>query len=120
MYIFSTITLFLLITAALQVIFKTLALGPGGSNYLTLIVEPLFYFAGFLFVIQTAVWLAVLRRLPLSRAYPFTSLTVVIMLISGAFFFGESISLGNVLGSIVIMLGIVVISGDQESIGTKE
>lgn len=115
MNIFFTITLFLLLTTAIQVAFKTVALGPGGSDYLALIQEPLFYLCGALFVLQAAVWLAVLRRLPLSRAYPFTSLTVVIMLISGALFFGEPISLGNVLGSVVIMAGIIVIAGGQEN-----
>jgi drug/metabolite transporter (DMT)-like permease len=119
-YIFSTITLFLLITTAIQILFKTVALGPGGSDYLALIQEPLFYLCGALFVLQAAVWLAVLRRLPLSRAYPFTSLTVVIMLISGALFFGESINLGNVLGAVVIMAGVIVIAGGQEKQDTRK
>jgi drug/metabolite transporter (DMT)-like permease len=107
------ITLFLLINTIIQIMLKTIALGPGGSDYMILILEPSFYFCGLLFIVQTVLWLAVLRRLPLSRAYPFTSLSVITMIISGSIFFGESITLGNMLGAVVITTGVIVIAGDQ-------
>ena len=109
------IALFLLINIAIQILFKKIALGPGGQNYMALLLEPMFYLGVILFMMQAVVWLAVLRRLPLSRAYPFTSLTIIISLICGAVFFGESITLGNVLGSLVIMTGVVIIARDQGS-----
>ncbi len=104
------ITLFLLINATIVVLFKAIALGPGGSSYLALALDPRFSFACILFAAQAAVWLAVLRRLPLSQAYPFTSLSVVITLIIAATLFGESVSPGNVLGAVVIMAGVWVIA----------
>lgn len=109
------IAVFLVINTANQVLFKTLALGPGGGDYAALVLEPLFYFCGILFIGQAAAWLAVLKRLPLSHAYPFTSLTIIALLVSGALFFGESITLGNVLGTFLIMAGVAVIaSGNAE------
>lgn len=110
------IAIFLLVNTANQIMFKTVALGPGGSNYFTLVFEPLFYLCGILFVAQAAAWLAVLRRLSLSHAYPFTSMTVITLLVSGAIFFGESISLGNLFGAVLIMAGVVVIAGGNNEV----
>jgi multidrug transporter EmrE-like cation transporter len=99
------IILFLFINAATQIVFKKIALGPGGSNYPALITEPLFYMCGLLFFCQAVVWLGVWRQMPLSRAYPFSSLTMIILLANGALFFDETITLGNLLGAIAIMIG---------------
>lgn len=99
----------------IQILFKHVALGPGGSSYLALARVPIFYLCLALFMAQTAAWLAVLRRMPLSRAYPFTSLTVVTVLFSGAVIFGEAITMGHILGTLVIMGGIVTIASDQSN-----
>lgn len=107
------IALFIMINAAIQVLFKTVALGPGGSSVFALLADPLFYLCGILFVLQAAVWLAVLRRMPLSRAYPFTSLTLITLLICAAVFFGEPVTLGHVLGALIIMGGVAVITGGR-------
>ncbi len=96
-----------------QILFKHVALGPGGSSYPQLFLEPLFYLAGVIFFGQAVVWILILKRLPLSVAYPFTSLTIISLLVSGILFFGESLTMGNVLGAIIIMSGIVVISGEK-------
>ncbi len=106
--------LFIVLRTLSQVLFKQVALGPGGANYLALLLDPLFYLTGFLFLAQAVTWLAVLRRLPLSSAYSITSLTVITLLVSGAFFFGESIAMSNVLGALVIMAGVAVIAGGSE------
>jgi drug/metabolite transporter (DMT)-like permease len=112
-YIF--IAAFLLINTANQIMFKIVAIGPGGSDYLLLMADPFFYLCGILFVGQTAAWLAVLRCLPLSKAYPFTSLMIITLLVSGRIFFEEPITLGHVVGAIVIMAGVTVIaSGGNE------
>lgn len=107
------IAIFILINAAIQIMFKTVALGPGGTSHLALFFEPLFYLCGMLFALQAAVWLAVLRRMPLSRAYPYTSLSMITLLICAAFFFGEAITLGNLLGALIIMAGIIIITGGR-------
>lgn len=108
------IIFFILLRTLSQVFLKFVALGSGGSNYLALAFDPLFYLCGLLFVGQAAVWLAVLRRFPLSQAYPFTSLVVITMMISGAVFFDESIKLGNILGAMVIMTGVKVIASGYD------
>ena len=104
------IILFIFLRTLNQVLFKHIALGPGGKSYSTLLFDPLFYLAGFVFLSQAATWLAVLRRMSLSYAYPFTSVTVITLLVSGRVFFNESITLGNVLGAIVIMVGVFLMA----------
>jgi len=108
------LVLFIASRTASQILLKEVALGPGGHNFIALLLSPLFYVACCIFVAQAAIWFAILRRMPLSRAYPFSSLTVITLLVSAAVFFGESVTLGNVLGALVIVGGVVVLAGDGE------
>ncbi len=64
------------------------------------------YFAGTIF------WLAALSRLDLSYAYPFASLSYVIMLVASWLMFGEKITLSRLLGTIVIGIGVLLIYRD--------
>lgn len=107
------LALFIVLRTLNQILFKHVALGPGGADYFALLLDPLFYVACSIFFAQAVVWLMVLKRLALSVAYPFTSVTFITILASGAMFFGESITLGNVLGATIIMVGVVVIAGDN-------
>jgi multidrug transporter EmrE-like cation transporter len=64
-------------------------------------------FAAFL---ASASWIAVLTQLDLSVAYPFTSLAFVLVLILSAMFFGEAFTLNKVAGTVVILIGLIIIS----------
>jgi multidrug transporter EmrE-like cation transporter len=61
------------------------------------------YFGGTIF------WLAALSRVDLSYAYPFASLSYVIMLVASWFMFDEKITMGRALGTIVIGVGVLLI-----------
>jgi multidrug transporter EmrE-like cation transporter len=54
-------------------------------------------------------WMAAMTKLPLSFAYPFTSIAMVLVVVSGAFLFKESVSMGQMLGCILILLGIILL-----------
>jgi drug/metabolite transporter (DMT)-like permease len=58
----------------------------------------------------TLFWLTALSRVDLSYAYPFASLSYVVMLAASWRLFGEDISALRILGSLVIMLGVFLIS----------
>ncbi len=58
----------------------------------------------------TLFWLTALSRVDLSYAYPFASLSYVVMLAASWRLFGEDITVMRVLGSAVIMLGVFLIS----------
>jgi len=55
-------------------------------------------------------WMAAMTRLPLSYAYPFTSLSFVIVLILSSILLNEPITLAKTLGLVFIILGIVIVS----------
>lgn len=58
----------------------------------------------------TIFWLAALSRVDLSYAYPFASLSYIVMLLASWQIFNEQISLLRIAGTIVIGIGILLIS----------
>lgn len=64
-----------------------------------IIVALLIYF------ISAAMWVLVLTRVEISIAYPFISIGFIMTLVFGVVFFGESISLGKVFGTSLIIIG---------------
>jgi drug/metabolite transporter (DMT)-like permease len=58
----------------------------------------------------TIFWLAALSRVDLSFAYPFASLSYIIMLLASWQLFNENISLLRLAGTIVIGMGVFMIS----------
>lgn len=107
------IGLFIMLRTLNQVLFKQVAIGPAGSNYITLFVTPLFYAAAASFFAQAAVWILVLKRFDLSVAYPYTGITLITIMLSGAIFYSETITFGNILGALIIICGIWVIANDK-------
>ncbi len=60
-------------------------------------------------VVYALGWQQVLKRLPLTVAYANRALTVVLGMIWGYVIFGESITLNMLLGSAVILAGIILL-----------
>ncbi len=94
---------------------KTLALDLNGGSAMQLLMSPIFYLCGVLFLGQIVSWIAVLRVTPLSIAYPITSLTVITILLSGVFLFHDPLDLGHIAGSLVIMFGISILTTRQRA-----
>lgn len=55
-------------------------------------------------------WMVAMTKLPLSYAYPFTSLAFVFVLVASAILFQETLSVPKLLGTGLIVAGIVVAS----------
>jgi multidrug transporter EmrE-like cation transporter len=53
-------------------------------------------------------WMAAMTKFELSYAYPFTSLSFVLIIVISALLFHEAITLPKMLGVLLIMAGIVV------------
>jgi multidrug transporter EmrE-like cation transporter len=62
-------------------------------------------FAAFL---ASLTWMAAMTKLPLSHAYPFVSLSFVLVVLSGAIFFHEPLTWPKIIGMVCIVVGIVV------------
>ncbi len=73
-------------------------------------VTPLVWIGLVTFGLSALVWLAVLSRVSLSFAYPFASLTYVIILLYGKFIADEPVSPTRWAGVALIVAGIVLVS----------
>lgn len=63
--------------------------------------------------VSTVFWLYVLRVAPLSRAYGLTSLTYVLVFVTGVLFYGEQVRRVHVAGTLLIVIGIAcLLAGD--------
>lgn len=70
------------------------------------------WFAGAVMIIgiYALLWQQVLRRIDLSTAYMFKGTTLIFTMLFAALIFGESITLPNIIGSIIIICGITLLS----------
>jgi drug/metabolite transporter (DMT)-like permease len=60
--------------------------------------------------LATVFWLTALSRVPLSFAYPFVSLNFLVILVVSWRLFGEEISPWRVLGTLIVGVGVLLIS----------
>ncbi|WP_427183516.1 EamA family transporter [Bordetella bronchialis] len=55
-------------------------------------------------------WMMALSKFELSYAYPFTGLVYVLVMLASFFLFGDSISTGKVVGTLVMIAGLIIVS----------
>jgi len=77
---------------------------------LKIITSPYLVLGLALYVGATLFWLAALSRVELSFAYPFVSLSYVVMLLASWQLFQEQISVVRLAGTLVVVLGVLMIS----------
>jgi multidrug transporter EmrE-like cation transporter len=58
-------------------------------------------------------WMAAMTKFDLSYAYPFTSISFILVLLLSAFLFQEAITAAKVIGLVLIIAGIVVASSSS-------
>jgi uncharacterized membrane protein len=76
--------------------------------FVSLVFNP-WVMSGFIAAFLASIcWMAAMTKFQLSHAYPFTSLSFVLVLILSAVLFRESITLPKVIGMIFIMIGVIV------------
>ena len=71
--------------------------------------NPAVFFGLVIYLVGTVFWLAALSRVDLSYAYPFASLSYVVMLVASWMLFDEKITLARIMGTIVIGIGVLLI-----------
>lgn len=110
------LTLFAVALSCGQVLFKIVAtrcsdttMGMMG-RVLSFLTEPLFWTAGFLYGLLTLYWIWLLTFIPLSKAYPFSILSMVFITVLSGIIFKEPLSLRLWLGILFVCLGILIIS----------
>jgi multidrug transporter EmrE-like cation transporter len=77
---------------------------------LTIASSPWVLCGLFCFGLSAVVWLFVLARIPLSAAYPFVALGIVVTVLAGHFLFGEPVPALRIAGVAMILAGIAVVA----------
>ena len=65
------------------------------------------FFSAFL---ASLAWMAAMTRFDLNYAYPFMSLAFIIVMLFSVFFLNESLTLQSVLGTVMVVTGLIVIA----------
>jgi multidrug transporter EmrE-like cation transporter len=86
----------------------------GKAQYLFDVMTNLWILSSFAAAYVAALfWLAALRTMDLSYAYPFMALSFVLVLLLSALVFGESLTTAKVLGVILICAGVAISAQSQ-------
>jgi drug/metabolite transporter (DMT)-like permease len=92
--------------AAGQIFLKT---GARGSTSFSDFANPRIVVGLGCYALGTALWLLALARLPLSKVYPFTMLTFVLVYAAAIYVLGEKVSVALAVGVLLVFSGLVVI-----------
>lgn len=90
-----------------QVLFK---LGVRGGAPPAALLSPYVLVGLAVYALSTLLWLRALARLPLSFAYPFASLTFLLVTLAGHFLFREPLSPTQVAGCLLIAAGLACLA----------
>lgn len=115
---FISIACFCVLMGAGQILFKiaALRLDPAAgmaSNLAATAISPYFWAAGVLYAAASALWVVILTRVPLSVAYPATTLTIILVPIVSWLMFNDPLNLRMIVGMMTILLGVWLIAGGQ-------
>lgn len=72
------------------------------------------YYAGLIFILgfYAFVWQQIIKRMPLTVAFANKAVTVIWGIIWGVLLFDETVTLGQLFGALLIMIGIILYSMD--------
>ena len=76
---------------------------------LDLLLTPWIWLAVICTFLAGVSWMLALTRFELSYAFPFTGISFLIMLLAGALLFQEHVSLARVAGTLLVMLGLIIV-----------
>ena len=109
--------LYIVFTTASQLIIRwsvgapgmTVADGGRLGFVLSLLAMPWVWVAFVCTFLAGVSWMLTLSRLELTYAFPFTGVTFLLILLAGAFVFGEAVSLGRIVGTLLVVIGLIVV-----------
>lgn len=103
---------FSILLGAGQLLFKKVGLGlrgrTMGEGMVQLLFSPTLYIALLLYGAATVLWIWILSRVPLSQAYPFVALGVILVPIASMLVYGERVRPFFWIGAVLIVCGIAI------------
>lgn len=58
--------------------------------------------------VYAMLWQQIIARMPISIAYMFKGTSLIFVLLFSTLFFGEAITLNNIIGAVIIIIGIIL------------
>jgi drug/metabolite transporter (DMT)-like permease len=99
-----------------QILFKNVAVRGAAlpmsftERLLFLATDITFILAALFYALLTIVWIWILSFIPLSRAFPFTFMSVLVAGLGGNILFGEQLSANFYFGVTLVAVGLFVLS----------
>jgi multidrug transporter EmrE-like cation transporter len=94
-----------------QVLFKLAAMAGNAKSFPLALCNGWLAAALMVYAIATVLWVWILRTTQLSIAYPFVALGFVLVPLAAHYLFGEPFAARQVLGTLLIIAGLLAISG---------
>lgn len=117
---YAMILLSVALSAAAQVALKAgmssapvraaLASGLSPTSLLSVAFNPLVLLGLACYGLSMVVWLGVLSKMPVSSAYPFVALAIVLTSLLGRILFHDAFTLPKIIGTLLIVSGVVVLA----------
>ncbi|MET0229479.1 MAG: hypothetical protein ABW186_00945 [Rhodanobacteraceae bacterium] len=107
--------LYIALTTASQLIMRwqvTAAAPAAGSRVgfiVSMLLTPWVWAAILATFLAGLAWMLALTRFELTYAFPFTGVTFALILLAGAFLFGEHVGPGRIAGTLLVLVGLIVI-----------
>jgi multidrug transporter EmrE-like cation transporter len=89
---------------------KYAALSLSSPTFIEIVTNVFYILALLCMFLQAIVWQQALRHFPLSVAYPFMGIVNFVVLFSSAILFHEGVTIANIMGLVLISVGIAVLS----------
>jgi drug/metabolite transporter (DMT)-like permease len=120
-HIFAFLTPILAAYSQLIIKWQVLAAGQVPDGYLSkitfivnILLKPWVLSALLATFLSGVTWMMAMTRLELSHAYPFVALTFIVVPLCGIWLFDETLTTAKVIGSVIILVGIAVVTlGDR-------
>lgn len=84
--------------------------GSARDLVITIATAPLVWLGLAMYFAGALAWLLVLARLEVSLAYPFVGLGFIFTMLLGFFLLGETVSMPRIGGTLLVVLGVILIS----------
>lgn len=118
----SSLITFIVLHVLLMIYSLNSILSKLASNESFLSIKWILLYAGVIFLlgIYAIGWQQIIKRMPLTSAYANKAITTIWGLIWGTLFFQERITIGKILGVLLIVSGIILFSTSDDPEGGEE